>query len=113
MPRRTKDAPLDKVFGALSNPTRRDVLAALLAGRQTAGELATRFDMSRPSVSGHLRALRESQMIVEQPEGRHIYYAIAGDWLTDVTDWLTPYERFWRARLAALGDVLDGMPDEQ
>ncbi|WP_316042956.1 ArsR family transcriptional regulator [Gordonia sp. CNJ-863] len=56
MPRRLKSGPLDEVFGALANPTRRDILDALLGGEHTAGELAGKFDMARPSVSEHLRA---------------------------------------------------------
>ena len=112
MPRRTKSGPLDEVFSALANPTRRDILDALLTGEQTVGELAGRFDMARPSVSEHLRALRESGLVEERQQGRHRHYRLTGEPMAQLVDWLTPYERFWRDRLTALGGVLDRM-DEQ
>lgn len=112
MPRRVKDAPLDQLFGALANPTRRDILDALLDDEQTAGELASRFDMARPSVSEHLRALRDNGLVGERQVGRQRLYRLTGEPLADLIDWLTPYERFWRGRMAALGDVLNQMNDD-
>lgn len=112
MPRRLKSGPLDEVFGALANPTRRDILDALLGGEHTAGELAGKFDMARPSVSEHLRALRESGLVEERQEGRHRFYRVTGEPMAELIDWLTPYERFWRDRMTALGGVLDEMDDD-
>ena len=107
MPRRVKDTPLDRLCAALANPTRRDILDALLAGERTAGELAATFDMARPSVSEHLAALRDSGLVAERTSGRNRYYSVTAAPLGDLADWLTPYERFWRGRLTALGGVLD------
>lgn len=112
MPRRAKDAPLDQLLGALANPTRRDILDALLDGEQTPGVLASRFDMVRPSVSEHLRALRDSDLIEETQVGRHRLYRVTGEPLGELIAWLTPYERFWRHRMAALGEVLDRLDDD-
>lgn len=112
MPRRIKSGSLDAVFGALANPTRRDILDALLGGEHTAGELAGRFDMARPSVSEHLRALRESGLVDERQEGRHRFYRVTAEPMAELIDWLAPYERFWRDRLTALGDVLDRMDSD-
>lgn len=112
MPRRLKIEPLDNVFGALSNPTRRDILDVLLGGERTAGELAGKFDMARPSVSEHLRSLRESGLVEERQEGRHRFYRVTGEPMAELIDWLTPYERFWRDRMTALGGVLDEMDEE-
>lgn len=109
MPRRRKNTALDETFAALANPTRRDILDALLGGEHTAGELAGKFDMARPSVSEHLRALRESGLIEERPDGRRRYYRVTGEPMAELVEWLTPYERFWRDRMAALGAVLDKM----
>lgn len=97
--------------GALANPTRRDLLDALLGGELSAGELAARFDMTRPSVSEHLRALRTSGLVEERREGRHRLYRLTGAPLAELVDWLTPYERFWRERMDALGGVLDRMEE--
>jgi len=100
------------MFGALANPTRRDILDALLGGEQTAGELAGRFDMARPSVSEHLRALRECGLVEERQEGRHRFYRVRGEPMAELLDWLTPYERFWRDRMTAISGVLDRMRDD-
>ena len=68
--------------------------------------------MSRPSVSEHLAALRDSGLVTERAAGRHRYYAVTAEPLADLAGWLTPYERFWRGRLSALGGVLDRMDDD-
>ena len=68
--------------------------------------------MSRPSVSEHLRRLLDAGLVSERAEGRHVYYAPSPEPLLAVRDWLTPYERFWRDRLARLRDVADGLTDD-
>lgn len=103
---------MDQLFGALANPTRRDILDALLARERSVSELAGMFDMSQPSVSEHLRTLRENSLVDETRSGRHRLYRVTGKPLGDLLDWLTPYERFWRDRLANLGEVLDRMSDD-
>jgi DNA-binding transcriptional ArsR family regulator len=62
--------------------------------------------MRRPSVSEHLRVLREAGLVSEQRDGRQRYYQLEPNPLADVRDWLTPYERFWRAKLRGLRDFL-------
>jgi DNA-binding transcriptional ArsR family regulator len=107
MPQRAKSSPTDHVFAALSNPTRRDVLDLLLAGPLPVQDIAARFDMARPSVSEHLRVLRDAGLVTETRSGRHRVYAVAAEPLAQLQDWLSPYERFWRASLAGLADFLD------
>jgi DNA-binding transcriptional ArsR family regulator len=107
MPRTPAPARPD-VFAALANPTRRDLLQALLErGPQPAQSLAERFDMARPSVSEHLRVLREAGLVEERRAGRQRIYRLEAEPLREVADWLAPYERFWRGRLAGLRDLLD------
>ncbi len=112
MPVRSKESPADRLFGALANPTRRDILDALLDGERTAGEIAARFDMARPSVSEHLRTLADCGLVTERRDGRNIRFAVEAGPLAEVGAWLSPYERFWRDKLHDLGDVLDSMEDE-
>lgn len=107
MPHRAKSSPADRVFGALANPTRREVLDLLLDGPRAVRDIAEHFDMARPSVSEHLRVLREAGLVTESRSGRQRYYAVRADPLRDLRDWLTPYERFWRGRMRALREVLD------
>jgi DNA-binding transcriptional ArsR family regulator len=98
------------VFGALANPVRRRLLEALREGPRAAGELAGQFELSRPAVSEHLAVLRNARLVREEPRGRHRYYHLAAEPLADVQDWLHPFERYWRARLAALRDVVEENP---
>ncbi|PRX44986.1 DNA-binding transcriptional ArsR family regulator [Prauserella shujinwangii] len=97
----------DEVFAALASPVRRDVLRLLLDGPQPVQRLAEHFDMRRPSLSEHLKVLREAGLVSERRQGRFRYYSLEAEPLRDVADWLTPYERFWRAKLAGLRDLLD------
>ena len=101
------------VFGALANPVRRQLLEALRGGPLPAGELAARFALSRPSISEHLAVLRQARLVTEEPRGRHRYYHLAAEPLADVQDWLHPFERYWRARLTALRDFVEGDIHEQ
>jgi DNA-binding transcriptional ArsR family regulator len=101
------DTLTDSVFAALASPVRRELLRLLLDGDRTAGDLASHFDMRRPSVSEHLRVLRDAGLVSERKVGRERHYRLEGRPLLDLQDWLHPYEIFWRRRLAALHDVLD------
>ncbi|MBU2671028.1 metalloregulator ArsR/SmtB family transcription factor [Actinoplanes bogorensis] len=100
--------PDGDVFGALANPVRRQLLEALRDGPLPAGELAGRFELSRPAVSEHLAVLRQARLVTEEPRGRHRYYHLAAEPLAEVTDWLHPFEHFWRERLKALRDLTEG-----
>jgi DNA-binding transcriptional ArsR family regulator len=110
MPLRGKSSSADRVFAALANPTRRDVLDLLLTGPKPVQDIAERFDMTRPSVSEHLRVLREAGLVTEARDGRHRHYRVAPEPLAELRDWLTPYERFWRESLSGLRDYLDAEP---
>ncbi|WP_426626222.1 ArsR/SmtB family transcription factor [Leifsonia sp. McL0607] len=112
MPVRAKDTAADRLFGALANPTRRDILDLLLEGERSTGEIAARFSMSRPSVSEHLRALRDAGMVAERTAGRKVYYALTAEPWSEVRDWMAPHERFWRERMRRLHAALDALPDD-
>ncbi|MEW2353358.1 metalloregulator ArsR/SmtB family transcription factor [Spirillospora sp. NPDC029432] len=100
------------VFGALASPVRRDLTALLLDGPRSVNELAAHFAMSRPSVSEHLKVLRDAGLVTEQRSGRRRIYRLEAEPLMELSRWLTPYERFWRQKLAGLRELLDEEPDE-
>jgi DNA-binding transcriptional ArsR family regulator len=100
------------VFAALASPARREILRLLLDGPRPAGELATHYQMRRPSVSEHVGLLRDAGLVSERRSGRHRYYHLEAERLTEVRDWLAPYERFWRTRLRGLRSLLDDEVDE-
>src|SRR3546814_19691608 len=81
-------AATDAVFHALSNATRRDVLARLSAGPASVGELAAGFDMKLPSFVQHLSVLEHSQLVKSNKRGRVRTYELAPERLQVVEDWL-------------------------
>ncbi|AYY12095.1 transcriptional regulator [Actinobacteria bacterium YIM 96077] len=99
----------DDVFAALASPVRRELLRLLLDGPRTVNDLASHFDMRRPSVSEHLKVLRDAELVSEHRVGRERRYQLEARPLVDLQDWLHPYERFWRERVKALRDVLEDM----
>lgn len=78
----------NEVFKALSDPTRREILRALSRGEQSAGELAERFEMSKPSVSHHFSILKEAELIRSRRDGQRILYTLNTTVLEDVATWM-------------------------
>lgn len=107
MPQRAKSSPADRVFAALSNPTRRDVLDLLLDGPRPVQAIAEHFDMARPSVSEHLKVLVDAGLATETRQGRHRIYSVTPEPLRELQTWLAPYERFWRSQLTGLRNYLE------
>ncbi|WP_033295512.1 ArsR/SmtB family transcription factor [Amycolatopsis jejuensis] len=97
----------DDVFLALASPTRRRLLEILADGPQTAGDLASRFELSRPAVAEHLKVLREAALVRDEPVGRQRFYHLESDPLEQVGAWLHPFERFWRGRLRGMAELLE------
>jgi DNA-binding transcriptional ArsR family regulator len=95
------------VFGALANPTRREILAILAEGPLHVSALAAHFGVGRPAISEHLKVLRDTGLVVEEKRGREHHYVLDARPLRDVAEWLHPYERFWRDKLAGLRELLN------
>jgi DNA-binding transcriptional ArsR family regulator len=101
------------VFAALANPARREVLRLLRDdGPRPVAQLAAHFDMRRPSLSEHLRLLKDAGLVAERRVGRQRWYSLRAEPLHELADWLAPYERFWRDRLTGLADLLDAEDDD-
>jgi DNA-binding transcriptional ArsR family regulator len=98
-------APADR-FAALADSTRRHLLEQVAVRDRAVSELMTGLDISQAAVSQHLRVLREAGLVTARKEGRHRYYQLRPAALTELRGWLDELERFWQARLAALGDYL-------
>lgn len=99
-------AVLDQVFWALSDATRRDVIARLTRGPASVSELAGPYAMSLPGFMKHLRVLEDSGLVVRAKEGRTVRCELAPAALEDAAMWLAHYEKFWTAQLDALGRYL-------
>ena len=75
---------VNAVFKALSDPTRREILRLLSGGERTAGELASSFDMTKPSMSHHFTVLKEAELIRSRRDGQQIFYSLNTTVLQDV-----------------------------
>jgi DNA-binding transcriptional ArsR family regulator len=99
-------AVLDRVFGALSDPTRRAMLRQLAAGARTVGELAEPFDMSFAAAAKHVKVLEQAGLLSRTIEGRSHRCRLAAGPLAAADRWLAYYERFWSMRLDDLERAL-------
>jgi DNA-binding transcriptional ArsR family regulator len=77
----------NEAFKALADPTRREILALLRRGEQTAGALAEEFDMTKPSMSHHFAVLKEADLITSRREGQQIWYGLNTTVVQDVMAW--------------------------
>ncbi len=78
----------NEVFKALADPTRREILRLLDHGEQSAGQLAERFDMTKPSMSHHFAVLKQADLVRSRREGQQILYSLNTTVLEDVLTWL-------------------------
>jgi DNA-binding transcriptional ArsR family regulator len=99
-------AGLDRVFGALSDPTRRAMLRRLAGGTRTVGELAEPFDMSFAAAAKHVKVLEQAGLLSRTIEGRSHRCRIEAGPLAAADRWLAYYERFWSMRLDELERAL-------
>src|SRR5262245_34388712 len=97
--------PIDQLsatFAALADPTRRAILARLVAGERSVTELAEPFDMSMPAVSKHLRVLERAGLIARRRDAQWRHCRIEAGPLKDVADWTEQYRHIWEGRLDRL-----------
>ena len=97
---------LSTTLAALSDPTRRAILARLAGGEATLTELAARFAMSMPAVSRHLKVLEQAGLITRSREAQWRPCRITAAPLKDVADWLSHYQRFWTESFEHLDEYL-------
>lgn len=104
---------LDRVFQALADPTRREMLRRLASGASTIGGLAKPFDMSLAGASKHVRVLERAGLLERRVEGRRHVCRLNARALAQADEWLRYYERFWMTRLTALERELEGDQEER
>ena len=103
---------LDRIFRALSDRTRRRILARLLTGPATVSELADPFAMSLPAVSKHLKVLERAGLIIRTADGRLRRCSLGAEPLRHVAAWLDPYRAFWTDTLQQLALFVEEEEDE-
>jgi DNA-binding transcriptional ArsR family regulator len=95
------------VFHAIADGTRRRMIDVLSQGEASVSEIVERFEISQPSISEHLRILREAGLVTVRQLGRQRLYRIQAEPLRDVSDWIGHYEKFWDEKFEALGKHLE------
>ncbi len=94
-------------FEVLAEPSRRLILDLLRAGERPVGELVTALALSQPTVSKHLRVLRDAGLVEVRVDAQRRLYRVRPEPLRDLAAWLAPYQRMWEASLDALECRLD------
>jgi DNA-binding transcriptional ArsR family regulator len=98
--------PLSATFAALSDPTRRAILARLASGEASVTELAAPFDISLPAISKHLKVLQRAGLIAQGREAQWRPCRLTPAPLKAADDWMEQYRELWEARLDNLEDYL-------
>lgn len=100
------DPALDTVFHALSDPTRRAIVARLAEGDCSISALAEPFEMSFAAISKHVKRLEEAELVSRRVEGRTHICSLEAATMAKAYRWLSAYETFWSGRLDALEALL-------
>ncbi len=103
---------LSRVFAALADPTRRDIVARLARGDATVGQLAEPYDMSLQAVSKHLKVLEDAGLVTRGRDAQRRPVHLETEVLDVMTTWIERYRREAEERYRRLDDVLAAMPDE-
>ena len=100
---------METAFDILAEPNRRAILTLLATSERSVGELERQLQMSQPSVSKHLRVLREAGFVEPRVEAQRRVYQLRPEPFRELDLWLEPFRRFWSTHLDALERHLDRM----
>lgn len=98
-------------FEVLAEPNRRRILDLLREAERPVGDLVAELAVSQPTVSKHLRVLRDAGLVEVRSDAQRRLYRLRPDPLRAIDAWLAPYRVLWAARLDDLSRHLDEMPD--
>jgi DNA-binding transcriptional ArsR family regulator len=97
---------MESVFEIIAEPNRRAILSLLVSSEQSVGEIERQLRMAQPTVSKHLRVLREAGLVEVRADAQRRLYRLRTEPLREVDEWLAPYRAAWRDRLT-LTDTFD------
>jgi DNA-binding transcriptional ArsR family regulator len=100
---------METVFEIIAEPNRRAILGLLASSEQSVGEIERRLRMTQPTVSKHLRVLREAGFVEATVDAQRRLYKLRPEPLREVDAWLAQFRRFWSAHVDALERHLDRM----
>src|SRR5689334_3961271 len=102
---------MESSFATLAEPNRRAILGLLLSSERSVGEIERKLRLSQPSVSKHLRVLREAGFVEARVEAQQRVYRLRPEPLMELDQWLEPFRRFWSTHVDALARHLDRMDE--
>jgi DNA-binding transcriptional ArsR family regulator len=100
-------------FQAIADPTRRAILVLLASQTMTAGAIADKFDVARPTISKHIQVLNECELITSNQKGREIFYEIKIDKMKEIEKWLTQFRAIWQDRYNELDNLLSTLNNDE
>jgi DNA-binding transcriptional ArsR family regulator len=100
---------MELTFAIIAEPNRRAILSLLATSERSVGDIEERLRLSQPSVSKHLRVLREAGFVESRVDAQRRLYRIRPEPLMEVDAWLAPFRRFWSVHVDALERHLDRM----
>lgn len=99
------------VFRAISDPTRRSIMALLAGKEQSLNEIVANYQMTRPAVTKHLKILQEGGLISVRAQGRARLHRLQPEALKTVSEWLSFFSQFWDDKLADLKQAVEADDD--
>ena len=102
---------MESAFNIIAEPNRRAILSLLASSEQCVGEIERQLQMTQPTVSKHLRVLREAGFVESRTEAQRRLYRLNPEPLMELDAWLAPFRRFWSRHVDALERHLDTMDD--
>lgn len=100
---------MESVFEIIAEPNRRAILGLLISAEQSVGEMERRLGMTQPTVSKHLRVLREAGYVEATVDAQRRLYRLRPESLQELDEWLAPFRKLWSKHLDALERHLDRM----
>jgi DNA-binding transcriptional ArsR family regulator len=100
---------LETVFEVIAEPNRRAILSFLVASQRSVGEIERHLHMPQPTVSKHLRVLRDAGVVEATVDAQRRLYRLNPESLREVEAWLAPFRQLWTAHVDALERYLDRM----
>ena len=100
---------MESVFEIIAEPNRRAILSLLVSSEQSVGEIERQLRMSQPTVSKHLRVLRDAGFVESTVDAQRRLYRLKPEPFQEMNSWLSQFRRFWEAHVDALERHLDRM----
>ncbi len=100
---------MESAFEIIAEPNRRAILSLLVSSQRSVGEIERQLRLPQPTVSKHLRVLREAGFVESTVDAQRRLYRLKPESLREVYDWLAPFRRYWSTHVDALERHLDRM----